>query len=330
MANRMGRAWFLTLAMALCALPHVAAAATYYYVDWMVADVDHGTASGTITLPDGSKVTVTFAAINADGTQGDLYGAQVNNMGTNYWMPSDPYISAQVQNAPPGTDILQLAGGKNEVYKVTLSEPIKDPIMAIVSLGQAGLPTTYNFDSPFTIVSQGAGFWGGSSTALVQLPNNVLQGSEGHGTIQFLGVFSTFSWTVPTPESWHGFTFGIRTTERLEPDMATPPVMDLATQSRADAASVIVDMAVAPVIDASVTPPDMSVAPPDESVAPPDATVVAAPDFAVSGGGSTPSGCGCAIAGRHETGSLALVAGLLLLALAARRHRRSARATRIS
>src|SRR6185437_8537024 len=40
-------------------------------------------------------------------------------------------------------------------------------------------------------------------------------GSEGNGTIRFVGTFSTFSWTVPIPEFWHGFTFGIRTTDAL-------------------------------------------------------------------------------------------------------------------
>jgi hypothetical protein len=43
---------------------------------------------------------------------------------------------------------------------------------------------------------------------------------EGHGTIQFIGTFSTFSWTVPSPETWHGSTFGIRTTQALEPDIS--------------------------------------------------------------------------------------------------------------
>jgi hypothetical protein len=99
---------------------------------------------------------------------------------------------------------------------VTLSQPIKDPIMAIVSLGSAAIPITYNFNSPFTIVSQGAGFWGNGP--LTQLPGNILSGAEGHGTIQFIGTFSTFSWTVPTTETWHGFTFGIRTTTALEPN----------------------------------------------------------------------------------------------------------------
>ena len=202
--------------VALLAAPGVATAATYHYVDWMTADVPGGTASGVITLPDNSTVTVTFAAVNPDQTHGNLYGAQTSG-GTNYWDPSAPYISTQVENAPPDTDIVQLSGGQNQIYKVTLSEAIKDPIMAIVSLGAPGVPTTYNFDSPFTIVSQGVGYWGGGPTALMQQPNNVLLGEEGHGTIQFIGTFSTFSWVVPTPENWHGFTFGIRTTERLEP-----------------------------------------------------------------------------------------------------------------
>ena len=194
---------------------HPAYGATYYYVNWTSANVAGGTATGTITLPDSSTVTVTFQAVNPDNSPGNLFGAQTSG-GTNYWIPSAPYISSQVSNPPPDSDILQLSGGQNQTYVVTLSQPIRDPIMAIVSLGQPAVPTTYAFNSPFTIVSQGAGFWGNGP--LTQLPGNVLRGQEGHGTIQFLGTFSTFSWTVPTPETWHGFTFGIRTTTALEPN----------------------------------------------------------------------------------------------------------------
>jgi hypothetical protein len=90
---------------------------------------------------------------------------------------------------------VQLEGGTNETYRVTLSEPIKDPIMALVSLGETSVPTTYDFDAPFTIVSQGPGYFGGSTTALEILPGDVLRGSEGSGTIQFIGTFSSFSST---------------------------------------------------------------------------------------------------------------------------------------
>ncbi|MEK7681700.1 MAG: hypothetical protein AAB369_02595, partial [Chloroflexota bacterium] len=185
-----------------------------YYVNWTAANPGAGTASGVISLPDGSTVNVTFEALNPNNTPSFYYGAQTNG-GTNFWVPSAPYISAQVPNAPPDPDIIQLSGGNSTVYKVTLSQPIVDPIMAIVSLGSGGNTITYNFNSPFTIVSQGVGYWGGCSTCLVQLPNNVLQGREGHGTIKFLGAYNTFSWTVPNPEVWHGFTFAIRTTASL-------------------------------------------------------------------------------------------------------------------
>jgi PEP-CTERM motif-containing protein len=192
-------------------------AVQYHYVDWLVVAPTLGTASGVITLPDLSTVTVGFQAVNANGSPGSFSFGQTG-CGTNYWNPSAPYISAQVNNAPPNCELLALIGGQNQTYNVTLSQAIKDPIMAIVSLGQGNLPTTYDFDEPFDIVSQGVGFWGGSSSALQELPGDILRGNEGHGTIQFVGTFPSFSWTVPTPENWHGFTFGIRTTLALEPD----------------------------------------------------------------------------------------------------------------
>ena len=166
-----------------------------------------------------------FEAINADTTPGNLNFAQTDGTGTNYWAANSgaPYISTEVDNAPPDSDIISLIGGVAQTYKVTLSEAIKDPIMAIVSLGSAITPTTYDFDSPFTIVSQGAGHFGGSATSLTQLPGDILSGAEGHGTIQFIGTFSTFTWVVPTPENWHGFTFGIRTTEAIEPTAVPEP-----------------------------------------------------------------------------------------------------------
>lgn len=205
------------LAALLLTMSGTTLAAPYYYVDWLSANTAAGSASGVITLPDLSTVNVGFQAFNANGSPGNLFFAQTAG-GTNYWNPSTPYISSQVDNAPPGTDIVALVGGVNQTYVVTLSEAIKDPIMAIVSLGNPNLPTTYDFDSPFDIVSQGTGFWGGTASSLQELSGDILQGNEGHGTIQFIGTFSTFAWTVPTPENWHGFTFGIRTTRAIEPD----------------------------------------------------------------------------------------------------------------
>lgn len=206
--------------MVLALASGAASAVPYNYVDWQIINPQGGTASGVITLPNASTVKVGFEALNSNGSAGSFYFGQVG-CGTDYWNPSSPYISAQVSNAPPNCELVMLVGGENMTYRVTLSESIKDPIMAIVSLGSGGTPTTYDFDAPFDIVSQGVGYWGGSSSALQELPGDILLGREGHGTIQFIGTFADFSWTVPTPEFWHGFTFGIRTTLAIEPNPPT-------------------------------------------------------------------------------------------------------------
>lgn len=191
-----------------------ASAVPYYYVDWTAWNPGAGTAVGTITPSSGPVVTVNFDAITSSGANGSYMGVTGNTL----WTPTTAYTSSQVDNAST-FEGLQLVGQSNMTYRVTLSEAIKDPIMAVTTLGSSGDSATYVFDSPFTILSQGPTCcWGSGS--LTQLPGNVLQGNEGAGTIQFIGTYSTFSWTVPDPETWHGFTFGIRTTERLEP---TPP-----------------------------------------------------------------------------------------------------------
>ena len=189
----------------------------FFYVDWTEAAPDAGTARGIIELPDMSTVSIDFEVLNADETPGTYFFAQTDD-GTNYWEPDAPYISDEVSNPPPTTDILALVGGETQTYRISLSEPIEDPIMAIVSLGAPGTTVEYDFDRPFEIVSQGQGFWGGSNTSLSQLEGDVLSGREGHGTIRFTGTFDSFSWTVAQTEGWHGFTYGIRTTTALIPE----------------------------------------------------------------------------------------------------------------
>ena len=182
---------------------------TYYYVDWTAANSGQGTASGTITLPGGATIGVTFRVVQPSGASGTFKFGQTGG-GTSYWLPFTPYVNAEVLNPPPPIDIIALIGGNLNSYVVTFSEPVQNPIMDILSLGQGGRPTIYDFDRSFEILSQGVGFWGGGPTRLTIEPGERLRGEEGHGVIRFVGSFSTFSWTVPVPEDWHGFTLGIR------------------------------------------------------------------------------------------------------------------------
>jgi hypothetical protein len=99
--------------------------------------------------------------------------------------------------------------GRPVTQTLTFSQALVNPVMAILSLGQPGITVTYNFNTPFDVLTSGTGYFGGSAAgSLFEDPGNVLRGVEGHGLIRFNGTVSSISWTIPTAESWHGFTVG--------------------------------------------------------------------------------------------------------------------------
>lgn len=171
------------------------------YVDWTAATFGpSGAVGGSIVLTNLSTVQVTYTGQVSPFTQVDG--------GTYYWAPSTPYLNSVIPDAPPSADIVALVGGVATLTNlVTFSEPVQDPVMLIVSLGQSGVPVKYEFTLPFEILSQGDGFFGGGP--FFELDNNVLEGEEGHGAIRFPGLVSSIGWTVPNAENWHGFTIGV-------------------------------------------------------------------------------------------------------------------------
>jgi hypothetical protein len=207
-----------SIACLLLGLVQPAFADQVYWTDWTSATPGNpGSASGTITLPDLSTVTVSYT--------GEINFAQTTGAGTNYWSPSATFTSLQVANAPPTSDIIALAGGNATVDSITFSKLVTDPVMAIMSLGRTNQAVTYAFNTPFTILSSGASdsFAGGGVGSLTNPSGNVLQGTEGNGTIQFSGTFSSISWTASSPsEYWHGFTIGV-------PSVGVSPVPDPST-----------------------------------------------------------------------------------------------------
>lgn len=188
--KNIGKGRFIRAALTALAamLSSSAFALPYYYTDWTSANPGAGTAHGLITLPDSSTVTVDFSAVYGDGSAGSFVGAYTSANWTGWSAYSSDYLSAQVSTIPY-PDMLQLQGGQSQIYKVHLGAAIKDPIMAIVSLGASGITTHYNFDSPFSILSQGYDGWGGCPTCLIQSGNDLI-GNEGSGTIQFIGTRS--------------------------------------------------------------------------------------------------------------------------------------------
>jgi len=200
---------FLAAALACTS---VARAATFDYSNWTSATVGlPGSASGVIHLP-GHDVTVTYT--------GEVNFAQLNNIGTKYFTPTTTWTSATVSNAPITADMVALGNngtGYAGINHIVFSEPVTNPILAIVSLGGPGSGSTGNlqwsFDQPYVLLSQGPSTaWGGSDTSMTQISNTILQGHEGDGTIQFVGTFSSINFTqVPGffNEFWHSFTVGL-------------------------------------------------------------------------------------------------------------------------
>lgn len=158
---------------------------------------------------------------------GEILFTQLNNTGTPYWASGNPFTSPTVSNAPGTSDIIALVGGTTQINTLSFGAPVTNPVMAILSLGQPGLPVTYEFNAPLTLLSSGEGHFGGGNPSLFQDTATSIRGLEGHGTIQFIGTFTSISWTVPQPENWHGFTVGLVPTPSAALAIATAGVVAL-------------------------------------------------------------------------------------------------------
>lgn len=174
-------------------------------------------------MQTGSPGSMTGQMINSDGSViGVSYSghvvvdSQFNNTGTYYYTGfnggTSPYTNSLVANAPLAKDIIALAGQTNAPINntITFSAPVVNPIMDIVSLGQQGQPSNYDFNTPFVIVSQGGGYFGNNGNALSNPFGNRLSGFEGNGVIQFIGTFTSISFTASPAEYWGGFNVGVQ------------------------------------------------------------------------------------------------------------------------
>ena len=155
---------------------------------------------GTIT-PDSVGVAFSIAGTGS-----------VDNLMLNYpsYTPTGTFADGTVvNNAPVSTDnIIQLVGGNTNVNTVTFSKPVVNPVMAIWSLGAAGTPASFDFINVTPVFVSGgpSAEYGGSA---ITISGNDVLGSEGNGTVQFIGTFTSLSWTNPQAEYWYGFNVGI-------------------------------------------------------------------------------------------------------------------------
>jgi hypothetical protein len=181
-----------SLGAAMAASPASAAIASW--TNWVsagVAEVAGNLQVGATTVDVTYRGPYSFAQV-ADG------------VGTNYWVPSAPYISSTVENAPPDSDIIALNPGSPPTKTITFSQAVVDPLIALVSWNG----NTVDFGTPIQILSFGVGFWGNGTPILNAAGTGFFGSGEVHGVIRLPGTFTQISFT-DTSENWHGFTVGV-------------------------------------------------------------------------------------------------------------------------
>jgi hypothetical protein len=175
-------------------------------------------AGATTIWTNWTSGTTSYSSGDASGTMG---GISVSYTGENEclncyvsnWSPASTWTGGPVTNAPPGNSSIQLWGGNGDsavTDTVTFSDWVKNPVLAIVSLGQGGNTSSFNFvgipsSDIVTLGGGGSSTWGGG--ALSQSGSNVY-GTEGNGLVEFIGTYKQISWTNPTNEYYYAFTVG--------------------------------------------------------------------------------------------------------------------------
>jgi hypothetical protein len=180
------------LVAALVAAPTVLSAQVYW-ADWTTTGV--GTVSGDLGTP-GGDVGITYT--------GPYAFAQT--AGGPYTWDFPIYDVAGAGSRPSTTDLVALNSAGTHTIK--FGSTVMNPYLAIMSLGRTSLPVSYAFSSPFTVVSEGLGWWGDGY--YTESPDHMtLTGYEMHGVIRFTGAFDELTWTSDPSEYWHGITVGV-------------------------------------------------------------------------------------------------------------------------
>lgn len=185
-------------------------AATVAWADWTATTSD--TVTGTVQVGS-SSVGVTYS-----GAQYSF--AQVDGAGTNYWTPTDPYLSPTVSNAPATSDLIALSASGTST--ITFSQAVVNPLIALTSWNNAVVTFGGGADTQVYNVqylSSGCGFWGCGSFS-DPTSNSFTGTGELQGVIELVGTYTSISFTDATPEFWHGLTVGVAGVTSAVPEPA--------------------------------------------------------------------------------------------------------------
>ncbi len=175
-----------------------------------------------------------WSSADASGVYGNIGSTNVTFLGSyadyensatapiDYWQPNGAYTQGGlIGPTNPGLIRFRNNGGFGTI---TFSAPVLNPYVAFNSVGQGGLPVTYDFlGSAFTVLSNnnaGGAYWGAGSYSST---GTVLTGNEFSGVAQFSGVYNSLSFRT-SAENWHGITVGVGNTN-VVPEPSTYALM---------------------------------------------------------------------------------------------------------
>lgn len=156
--------------------------------------------------------TTTGSIPTAGGPLAVSYSGETFGVAANYpsYTPTSSYTDGVVvTNAPAASNgILQLQGGDGTLNTVTFATPVVNPVMAIWSLGAGGTPASFVFTNatPVFVAGGPSAEYGGQA---ITVSGNTVSGQEGNGTVEFIGTYTSLSWSNPQAEYWYGFNVGI-------------------------------------------------------------------------------------------------------------------------
>lgn len=131
-------------------------------------------------------------------------------LGSPSWNPTSTWADGTIlsNGLTQTNNIMQIFGGTSTVNTLGFSQPVLDPVLAIWSLGSVIQgPASFVFSgfNPLNIVGGPSAEFGGNP---LNLSGVTVSGIEGNGSIQFLGTYSSISWTNPQFEDYYGFNVG--------------------------------------------------------------------------------------------------------------------------
>lgn len=179
----------LVLAALLTCAASTSMAAAPSWIDWS------SPSAGTLTI--GS--TVVGVTLTGSAPAGMDYGdTYYNNANTGFTTAGGTYGGL----APH--DMIQVIPAST--FTLTFSQAIINPYVALVSIGQGGVPISYTFNGPISSLSAaGNNYWG---TGTGSFSGNTFTGNEYNGILQLSGNFTSLTVATNAYENWHGFNVG--------------------------------------------------------------------------------------------------------------------------